>query len=106
MVNKAKAADPISNLEADELAIVLKPIYTLLTAAQQPGANAQTVLQALNVADLQELANVPAIETIGIGGIAAIIQQKLQAWQASVVAGASSAGGAASDESEEKTSSK
>lgn len=94
-VSDSAPVDPnaiLQNLKAAELKLVLAPIYAFLTAAQQPGANIATIVQGIKVVELEELAQVPAIEAVGIQNIAAALQAKLQAYEASLTA--SSGGGA------------
>lgn len=80
--------NPISSLAAAELAVVLKPIYSALTALQAPGANIATVIQAINMVELEEIAQLPAIESLGVGNVASALAAKLQAWEASIGAAA------------------
>lgn len=81
MINKS----PLPGLAAAELALVLKPVFNFLTALQQPGANISTVLQGVAVLELEEAAQLPAIQAVGLGNVAAAIEAQLQAWQAAQV---------------------
>jgi hypothetical protein len=72
-------------LEA-ELAVVIGPLNSFLTALQAPNVNTQTVVQDYTSLQLAELQNAPLIESIGIGGVAAAAQTKLNARIASLTA--------------------
>jgi hypothetical protein len=76
----ATSTNPLANLAAAELAIVLKPINDFLTALQQPGVNVAAVLQDFTKLQLEILGDVPALEAVGIGNIAAYLQQELNGW--------------------------
>lgn len=71
------APDPVATLKAAELALVLSPLNKFLTDLQQPGANTESVVQEFGKLQLSLLTNAPGAESVGIGGIAAILQQKL-----------------------------
>jgi hypothetical protein len=85
------APNPLATLEAEELAVVLKPVFSLLTNLQQPGANIETAVTGIPVVELQEASNLPVIETLGINNVAAVFQAKLAAWQASLSSGSGAA---------------
>lgn len=78
------AADPVKTLEAAELALVFSPLNKFLTDLQVPGANTESVVQEFGKLQLSLLANAPGAESIGISGIAAVLQQKLKSAVASV----------------------
>jgi hypothetical protein len=86
---------PLNQLEAQELALALQPVYTFLTALQQPGANIQTAIAGVNTLELTEAAQLPVLESVGINDGAAYLQSLLQAWQAKITT-VSSASGASS----------
>jgi hypothetical protein len=89
---KAETLDPIAALKAAELKILLAPVFAYLTALQQPGANVQTAIAGLNSLELQELAQAPLFEAVGINNVAAALETQITTWASSVTA--SSAGGA------------
>jgi hypothetical protein len=63
------------------LAVAVKPILTYAANLQQPGANTETAMQGIPEVELQEAANSPIWEQLGInvGGIElALLTQKLQ----------------------------
>jgi hypothetical protein len=78
------APDPIAALKAAELALVLAPLNKFLTDLQQPGANQETAVQEFGKLQLSLLANAPGAESVGINGVAAVLQQKLNSVIASV----------------------
>lgn len=78
--------DPIAALKAAELALVLSPLNKFLTDLQQPGANAESVIQEFGKLQLSLLANAPGAEAVGISGVAAVLQQKLNGVVSSVAA--------------------
>ena len=58
---------------------LLAPINSLLTAAQQPGANVQSVVQGIGTLDLQELLALPGVQSDVLALVAGKIQAKLNA---------------------------
>ena len=76
--------DPVAALKAAELALVLSPLNKFLTDLQQPGANTESVVQEFGKLQLSLLANAPGAESVGISGVAALLQQKLNSVVASV----------------------
>lgn len=81
--------NPVQSLEQAELAIILKPVDTFLTALQQPGANTENVMQDFAALQLAAIQDAPAIESVGIVNVAAAIQAKLHALVASATTAAS-----------------
>lgn len=75
--NTAPATDPAKTLEAAELALVVSPLNKMLTDLQQPGANAETAVQEFGKLQLSLLQNAPGAESVGINGVAALLQAKL-----------------------------
>lgn len=87
----AANTDPLAQLKAQELAVILNPIKEFLTALQQPNANVETLVSGFQIVKLAELQNIPAIESIGINNIAAIILEKLNSWESSFTGSAAKA---------------
>jgi hypothetical protein len=81
----------LQNLEAAELAIALKPVYVYLTALQQPGANVETAVAGFKVLELNEMANEPLFESVGINNVALGLQNAISAWEQKVTGGSTSA---------------
>lgn len=78
--------DPIAALKAAELALVLSPLNKFLTDLQQPGANTEAVVQEFGKLQLALLQNAPGAESVGVNGVAALLQQKLNGVVAHVAA--------------------
>lgn len=76
--------DPVAALKAAELALVLSPLNKFLTDLQQPGANTQLAIQEFAKLQLSLLSNAPGAESVGINGVAALLQQKLNTLVTSV----------------------
>lgn len=83
-MNDKTTPPAIANLEAAELKILLAPVFAYLAALQQPGANIQTAVAGLNSLELQELAQGPLFEAVGINNVAAAVQTQIQAWEAQI----------------------
>lgn len=64
---------------AAELAVIIGPLNKFLTALQAPGVNTESVVQDYTTLQLAELQNAPLLESVGIQGIAAAAQTKLNA---------------------------
>lgn len=79
-------ADPIAALKAAELALVLSPLNKFLSDLQVPGANTETAVQEFGKLQLSLLANAPGAESVGINGVAALLQQKLNSLVSSTAA--------------------
>ena len=84
MSSTTTPTNPIANLAAAELAIVIQPVNDFLTALQQPSVNTQTVIQDWAKLQLAVMSDIPALESVGIDQIAAFLQGKLNGWLASV----------------------
>jgi hypothetical protein len=80
---------------AAELAVVVNPLQTFLSALQAPGANTETVVQDYAALQLAEIQNAPLIESVGIAGIAKAAQAKLNEALATASTVSSSASGTA-----------
>lgn len=86
MTDATTTTNPIAALKAAELALVLAPLNKFLSDLQQPGANQETAVQEFGKLQLSLLANAPGAESVGINGVAALLQQKLNSVVASVAA--------------------
>lgn len=80
--------NPIQSLAQAELAIILKPVDNFLTALQQPDVNTETVVQDFAQLQLAAIQDIPALESVGIGNVAASLQTKLHSLVASATASA------------------
>lgn len=76
--------NPIQSLASAELAIVLKPVDEFLTALQEPNVNIATIVQDFAKLQLAVIQDLPELEAVGIGGIAAALQKKLHNFVSSV----------------------
>jgi hypothetical protein len=85
------AQTTLQNLEAAELAIALKPVYAYLAALQVPGANVESAVSGLNALELEEAANEPLFETVGINNVALGLQNIISNWEVQVTGGTTSA---------------
>lgn len=74
------ATNPLTNIEQAALNIILQPVNSFFNTLQQPGANQLTVVQALAQLQLALTGDLPALETVGISGLAAYFQQQVNNW--------------------------
>jgi hypothetical protein len=77
------ATNPLSTLESAAIQVLAAPFNTALTSIQ---ANPTTLNVAAQVAVIQGalIGAAPALETVGIKDIAALLQAKLTAWETSL----------------------
>ena len=83
-MTSSASGSSLNPLIAAELAVVINPLQKFLSALQAPGVNTESVIQDYTSLQLAELQNAPLIESVGIAGIAAAAQTKLNALLAGV----------------------